>query len=272
MVRVLRTLARPFTAPANTPASWVRGVLNYALACALVVGVVWASLIAVGVNLDFGFAVQYRQRIWDGFALTVQVSAASLVASLVIGAAVAVGQGARVLVVRYLCDFYVKVIRGTPLLVQIYLFFYIIGTAWGISNRFLAGVVILSVFEGAYIAEIIRGSVISLDKTQLDAARAVGFTRAQALHHVILPQMVARTLPALTGQFASVIKDSSLLSVIAVIELTQTMQEISAANFNLFGCYFLLGGLYLCLTLPLAFVSRYFEKRLDYAHDHTRAA
>ena len=159
-----------------------------------------------------------------------------------------------------------KIIRGTPLLVQIYLFFYIIGTAWGIENRMVAGVAILSVFEGAYIAEIIRGSLLSIDAMQLEAARAVGFTRAQTLRYVVVPQLVARTLPALTGQFASVIKDSSLLSVIAVIELTQTMREISATNFNMFGCYFLLGGLYLVLTLPLTFVSRYFEKRTGYAH------
>lgn len=83
---------------------------------------------------------------------------------------------------------------------------------------------------------------------------------------VALPQMVTRTLPALTGQFASIIKDSSLLSVIAVIELTQTMREISATNYNFFGCFLLLGALYLCLTLPVMLVSRHFEKRLDYAH------
>ena len=82
---------------------------------------------------------------------------------------------------------------------------------------------------------------------------------------VALPQMVTRTLPALTGQFASIIKDSSLLSVIAVIELTQTMREISATNYNFFGCFLLL-ALYLCLTLPVMLVSRYFERRLDYAH------
>ena len=255
-----------FTAPANTPAPWLGAVVNYAIACAAILAVVWASLVAVGITLDFGFVGQYQKRIADGFVLTLQISAASLVVSMVLGVAVAIGQGARVLVVRYLCDFYVKVIRGTPLLVQIYLFFYIIGTAWGIDNRFVAGVAILSVFEGAYIAEIIRGGLISLDATQLEAARAVGFTRAQTLRFVVFPQMVARTLPALTGQFASVIKDSSLLSVIAVIELTQTMQEISAVNFNLFGCFFLLGALYLCLTLPLTFVSRCFEKRFDYAH------
>lgn len=258
--------SRLLLAPDDGRVPPVAALLNYILVCVVAVAVVWASLVAVDVQLDFGFIGQFAPRIGAGFALTVEISLASLVCSLAAGVAVAMGQGCRVLAVRYLCDLYVKIIRGTPLLVQIYLFFYIIGTAWGIENRFVAGVAILSVFEGAYIAEIIRGSLLSIDAVQLDAARAVGFTRAQTLRHVVLPQLVARTLPALTGQFTSIIKDSSLLSVIAVIELTQTMREISATNFNLFGCYFLLGGLYLVLTLPLTFISRYFEKRLSYAH------
>ena len=131
----------------------------------------------------------------------------------------------------------------------------------------LAGIIILSLFSGAYIAEIVRGSLLSLDAGQMEAARAVGFTRAQTLRYVVAPQLVARTLPALTGQVASIIKDSSLLSVIAVIELTQTMREITATNYNFFfGGFLLLGALYLVLTLPIMAVSRHFEKRLDYAH------
>ena len=147
---------------------------------------------------------------------------------------------------------------------QIYLFFYIIGTAWGISNRFLAGVLILSIFEGAYISEIIRGSLLSIDHTQLEAAKSVGFTKYQTAKHVILPQITQRTLPALTGQFASIIKDSSLLSMIAVIEITQTMREVTAINFRLFESYFILGLLYLTLTLPLNFITAYLEKKSDY--------
>lgn len=261
-----RRIARLFRAEAGRPPHPAAAAFNYLLVCIVVLAGVWASLTAVGVQLDFSFIGQFRQRIADGFLLTVEISALSLVASLALGTVVAWAQGCRVLVVRYAADLYVKVIRGTPLLVQIYLFFYIIGTAWGVDNRMVAGVAILSVFEGAYIAEIIRGSLLSIDAMQLEAARAVGFTRAQTLRYVVVPQLVARTLPALTGQFASVIKDSSLLSVIAVIELTQTMREISATNFNMFGCYFLLGGLYLALTLPLMFVSRYFERRWGYAH------
>lgn len=257
--------ARPFVAPPKQPASAAAGIFNYLLVCVAVIAVFWVSLAVAGITLDFSFVAQYRTRLVDGFVLTVALSGVSLVASLVIGIPVAVGQGSGILFVRYLCDLYVKIIRGTPLLVQIYLFYYVIGTAWGIDNKPVAGVIILSVFAGAYIAEIVRGSLISIDEAQLESARAVGFTRAQTIRHVVVPQMVARTLPALTGQFASIVKDSSLLSVIAVIEVTQSMREITATNYNFFGGYLLLGALYLCLTLPIMFVSRYFEKRLNYA-------
>ena len=243
----------------------LKGALNYLLVCLLIIVVFWGSLSALNVSLNFAFVDYYKVRILKGFILTVELSLASLAASLILGTLVAAGQGSRILPIRYLCDAYVKVIRGTPLIMQIYLFFYIIGTAWGIKNRFVAGVLILSVFEGAYIAEIIRGSFLSLDDTQLTAADSLGFTRRQTLRYVILPQIIARTLPALTGQFANVIKGSSLLSIIAVIEMTQAMREISATTFQLFESYLLLGALYLCLTLPITFVSRLFEKRFNYA-------
>jgi len=258
-------MANPFLAPVDGPTPPVRAALNYLAVCVVVLGVFWASLSAIHLTFHFGFVAVYWRRIVDGFVLTIELSVVSLVLSLLLGGLVAVGQGSRFLPLRSLCDLYVKVIRGTPLIVQIYLFFYIIGTAWGINSRFVAGVLILSIFEGAYIAEIIRGSLLSLDPTQQESARAVGFTQSQSLRYVILPQMIARTLPALTGQFASVIKDSSLLSIIAVIEITQTMREISAATFQLFETYLLLGALYLVLTLPITFVSRIFERRFDYA-------
>lgn len=259
-------MANPFVVAPKRPAPPLKAVVNYLIVCALVIAFFWASLAMAGITLSFDFVAQYRQRILDGFLLTIGISAGSLVASLAIGVPVALGQGCRVLVVRYLCDLYVKLIRGTPLLAQIYLFYYIVGTAWGVSNRVLAGVMILSVFSAAYIAEIVRGSLSSVDQGQIEAARAVGFTRAQAARYVVVPQLVSRTLPALAGQFASIVKDSSLLSVIAVIELTQTIREITATNFNLFGGYLFLAALYLCLTLPITFASKYFERRLDYEH------
>lgn len=259
-------MRNPFIASRDDAPSKGRIALNYLIVCLIVLFVFWVALGAIGYRLDYSFVWNVSGRIVDGFILTLQVSAVSLVFSLLLGALVAAGKGSRILPLRYLCDLYVKIIRGTPLIMQIYLFFYIVGTAVGVDDRFISGVLILSVFEGAYIAEIIRGSLLSIDGTQRDAARAVGFTRAQTLRFVIVPQMVARTLPALTGQFASIVKDSSLLSLISVIELTQTMREISAANFQLFECYILLGLLYLLITLPLEAVGHFFEKRFDFAH------
>lgn len=253
-----------FMAAKDSPVAPWKRALNYFVVVVAVVAVVGVSLSVAGIALNFDFVVQYRTRIWDGFCLTVFISLFSLVGSLVIGIPVALGQNARFLPVRYLCDFYVKIIRGTPLIAQIYLFYYIIGTAWGVENRVVAGILILSVFAGAYIAEIIRGGYESLPRGPIEAARALGLSRMQCAISVELPQTVSRILPALTGQFASIIKDSSLLSVIAVIELTQTMREISATNYNFFGCFLLLGALYLCLTLPIMFISRYFEKKMDY--------
>lgn len=242
----------------------LKAALNILIASAAVIALFWVSLAQINVTLDFGFLAYFRIRVWNGFIMTLGLSAVALGLSLLIGVLSAAGHSARFLPLRYLCIIYVRVIRGTPLITQIYLFFYIVGTAWGVDSRFTAGVVILSVFEGAYISEIIRGSLISMDPSQLEAARAVGFTHWQTLKNVIVPQLVARTLPALTGQFASIIKDSSLLSIIAVTELTQSMKEISATNFRLFECYLFLGLLYLCLTLPITFVTKRLELRYRY--------
>ncbi len=255
-----------FTVSDRATVPLLKAAANYLLVCIVVLGLLWLSISMAGIALDFSFVEQYWRRILSGFELTLIISFSSLLLSMIIGIPLAIGQGSTILPVCYACDLYVKIMRGTPLLVLIYLFYYIIGTAWGINNKEVAGVLILSAFAGAYIAEILRGSLLSLDKTQLEAARAVGFNRRQTLRYVLLPQLLARTLPALTGQFASIIKDSSLLSVIAVIDLTQAMREITATNYNFFGGFLLLGALYLLLTLPIMFVSKHFEKRFDYAH------
>ncbi len=241
-------------------------IINAILIVALIFGILLFALNKLGLTLDFMSLIIYKERIIDGFLMTIALSLASLVASLTIGILAAVGSYSSIVIVQFIAHLYVKVIRGTPLIAQIYLFYYIIGTAFGVSNRFLSGVIILSVFEGAYIAEILRGSFLSIEKTQLEIADSVGFTKMQTIVYVVIPQLVARTLPSLTGQFASIIKDSSLLSIIAVIEVTQTMREITATNFQFFEAYLLLSGLYLLLTLPLSYVSERLERKYNYAN------
>ncbi|MCR3922625.1 MAG: amino acid ABC transporter permease [Firmicutes bacterium] len=219
----------------------------------------------IGYKLDFATLLPFKQRLWQGFSATLIISVMSLLISLFIGAMTAIGQKSKVLVISYLAQAYVQIIRGTPLLVQIYFFFYIVGTAWGITNRNVAGALILSIFEGAYISEIIRGGLESIDRQQYEIAKAIGLSPAKTSRLVTFPILMSRILPALSGQFASIIKDSSLLSVIAVNELTQNTQEISSQNFRMFENYFFLGLLYFAMSFTVSMITRWLERVYKHA-------
>jgi polar amino acid transport system permease protein len=160
----------------------------------------------------------------------------------------------------------VEVVRCTPLLVLILLLWYGLGGALGIANddRFIAGILILTLFESAYISEIMRGGIESIGRSQLESARAIGLTRAQTYRYVIVPQAFRQTLPALVGQLVSLIKDSSLLSVIGISEATQRAQQSTSLNFANLEIYCALAVGYLVLTIPLALWSRWLERRFKY--------
>ena len=244
--------------------SWVKRALNGLLVASALVGFLLLTALRVGLSWDFSHLWQYRLRLGQGFGMTVLISVLSMLVSMVIGFAAATGSRSRVLPVKYFSRTYVQVIRGTPLLTQIYLFYYIICTAWGVENRIVAGVLILSLFEGAYISEIVRGGLDSIEASQLEIARAIGLTWRQTMRLVVLPQLFRRILPALAGQFASIIKDSSLLSIISVIELTQATKEINAATFAFFVDYLLLGVLYFAFTFPVSLLTQWLERRFAY--------
>jgi len=159
---------------------------------------------------------------------------------------------------------YVELIRGTPLLVQLLIGFYVIASAVGLENRFVVGVLVLSLFSGAYMAEIFRGGLAAIPKTQIDAARAIGLSPLQTLRFVILPQAVRLVLPPVAGQLVSLVKDSSLLSVIAISEFTLNAQEVNSFTYSTLESYLPLAVGYLILTLPLSALSRWLEARFLY--------
>jgi len=233
----------------------------------LIGGFFYFSAQRAGVNLDFMQLWPYRTRLLKGFLLTLQISVYSMILSLLLASIIVVLRRSRFLFFRQFARTYVEFIRGTPLLVQIIFFFYIIGTAYSISNRIVAGVIILSIFESAYISEILRGGLNSIESKQNEIAKSIGLTHVQTLKLIILPQLFIRVLPAIAGQFASVIKDSSLLSMIALIEMAQVTKEITANNFNTyFVSYITLALLYLTLTFPVSMLSNYLERRNRYEH------
>ncbi len=151
-----------------------------------------------------------------------------------------------------------------PLLVLILMFFYVVANAMGIHDRLLVGVVVLSFFAGAYIAEIIRAGIESVGASQLESARAIGLTVGQTYRYVIFPQALRQVLPPLAGQFASIIKDSSLLSIIGLAEFTYTAQQVNSATYSTLESYLPLAVGYLILTLPISLWSHGLGRRLRY--------
>jgi len=127
------------------------------------------------------------------------------------------------------------------------------------------GVLILSFFAGAYVAEIIRAGLASIPTAQLETARSLCFTPAQTLRYIVIPQLARIVLPPLTGQFASLVKDSSILSFIAVNELTKNVLEVDALTFTTFENLAILAVLYLLITLPISLLTRNLERKMTYA-------
>ena len=163
--------------------------------------------------------------------------------------------------VRDLSTVYVELVRGTPLLVQIFIFYFFIGTVLDLSREF-AGVAALALFTGAYVAEIVRAGVQSIARGQGEAARSLGLNTSQSMRHVILPQAFKRVLPPLAGQFISLVKDTSLVSVIAITELTKSGREAITTSFSTFEIWFCVAGLYLLINLPLSHIASRLERRL----------
>ncbi|HIJ88823.1 MAG TPA: amino acid ABC transporter permease [Desulfuromonadales bacterium] len=214
---------------------------------------------------NWGAIWQYRQKFLQGWLMTVIISAASLAVSLVIGLVTALARRSAFLPLRYTAVLYVEAIRGTPLLVQILILFYVVANAFGVENRYVVGIITLSLFAGAYLAEMIRSGIESIHDSQLESARAIGLTKVQTYRYVIFPQVLRQLIPPLTGQFASIIKDSSLLSIIAVSEFTLNAQEVNAFTYSTLESYLPLAVGYLLLTLPVSLISRALERKFHYA-------
>ncbi len=156
---------------------------------------------------------------------------------------------------------FVDVFRNTPVLVQLYVMYFIVGTALELSPE-MAGILTLSLFCSAYVADIFRANVLEFDKGQWDAARAMGLHQGQIALYIMAPQILRRMLPALVGQFVSLVKDSSLVSVISVNDLTKSALNVIAVSFRSFETWFVIAIIYCLLNYALSSYGRYLERRL----------
>jgi polar amino acid transport system permease protein len=157
---------------------------------------------------------------------------------------------------------YVELFRGTPLLVQIYIFYFCVAAVIHLDNPWVIGTLTLAFFSGAYISEMVRAGIESIDKGQIEAAKASGLNDRQTMRYVVFPQALRRIIPPVTGQFVSLVKDSSLLSIISVRELTKAAEVINATTYKTFEAYLPLAGLYLLITYPLSYLTQRLEVRM----------
>lgn len=167
-------------------------------------------------------------------------------------------------IINSILSIYIEFFRGTPMIVQAMVIYYGSAAAFGIDiDRVLAGLFIVSVNTGAYMSEIVRGGIVSIDKGQFEAAQAIGMNHFQTMTNVVLPQVIRNILPATGNEFVINIKDTSVLNVIGVTELYFTTKSIAGNNFRYFESFFITCIVYFIMTFTVTRILRFIEKKLD---------
>ncbi len=239
-------------------------VINYILVVGLFALFFYAAFASFSFNLRWDSVWNYRKLLLVGFFNTIGITIFSLFGSILLGFLISLGQDSRLIPLQIFSRLYVEIIRGTPFLVQILIFYYVVANALGITNIYISGVIILSIFSSAYVAEIFRASIQSVSKTQLETAQSVGFTNMQTFRYIVFPQVIKQILPPLAGQLVSLVKDSSLLSIISIREFTMAAREVNSATYSTFETYIPLAIGYLLLTFPISHISRLLERKFKY--------
>ena len=197
----------------------------------------------------------------NGLVVTFHITGLSLIIAFVLGLVTALLRLSNSFLASILARGYLELIRNTPLLVQIFFIYFVMGPILGIS-RFSSAVLALSLFEGAYASEIFRAGIVSIHRGQWEAAYSLGLNTFDAYRYVILPQAIRRILPPLTSQAISLIKDSALVSTIAIYDLTMRGQEIIAETYLAFEVWFTVAAIYLLITVSLSVVVNIMERRM----------
>ncbi len=172
--------------------------------------------------------------------------------------------------INLILSIYIEFFRGTPMIVQAMVIFYGSALAFGIDmNVFVAAIFVVSINTGAYMAEIVRGGIVSIEKGQFEAAHAIGMNHLQTMWNVVLPQVIRNILPATGNQFVINIKDTSVLNVISVTELFFVTKSISGNNFRYFESFFVACLIYFVMTFIVTRILLYIEKKLDGSDSYT---
>ncbi|MFJ7825481.1 amino acid ABC transporter permease [Psychrobacillus sp. NPDC096623] len=197
----------------------------------------------------------------DGALKTLEISLLAILIAIPIGIIFGMGRISKNKFFRLISSIYVEIIRGVPLLVLLIWIYFVLGQFLKLGS-YWGAIWGLAIFAGAFIAEIVRAGIQAVPKGQMEAARSLGMSHAKAMTHIILPQAFRRVLPPLASQFIMLIKDSSLVSVIAATELTLNAKNLVATSFRSIEVWTFVALIYFIMTFSLSLIIRYFEKRL----------
>ena len=213
-------------------------------------------------NFDMNLVVNSFPLLLIGAGVTIQITVLSTAIGFVIGLIVGVARISNLRVLRMLAEVYVEFFRGTPLLVQIFLFYFALPVITGQRiDPFIAAISACGINSGAYVAEIFRAGIQSIDDGQMEAGRSLGMTWLQTMRYIIVPQAFKRVIPPLGNEFIAMLKDSSLVSVIGFEELTRRGQLIIAKTYGSFEIWMSVAVIYLVMTLTISRFVAYLERR-----------
>ncbi|MFJ8247664.1 amino acid ABC transporter permease [Peribacillus asahii] len=200
----------------------------------------------------------------EGLKVTLYIFIIAIILGFIIGLAVALLRLAPFKILNWIAKIYVDAIRGTPFIVQLFFIYFGINSLQIISlNNTTAGIITVAINAGAYFSEIIRAGIQSIDKGQTEAARSIGLTSVQSMRFVVLPQAFRRMLPTITNQSIISLKDTSLLSVIGIADLTQQGQIQASATFEAFKIWLIVGVIYFIIIYVLTILANFVERRFQ---------
>lgn len=214
-------------------------------------------------SLDFSFLGEYGNYFIEGTLNTLIIAAIGVLAGTIIGIILALLKLSKLKIFKIIASIYIEVFRGTPILVQLYIIYFAIPYTFQFKLAPLtAGIITLSLNSGAYVAELIRAGINSIDKGQMEAARSLGMSHWMAMRLIVMPQAVKNILPALGNEFIAIIKESSIASIIGVNEIMYKADTIRGNLYIVFEPLLIAAAIYFTLTFTLSKVVSYFERRM----------
>ena len=221
----------------------------------------------------FRAALRYLTMFKEGMICTVSLSFLTVVFGFLLALVLALMRMSRVKPLSIFASIYVEVFRATPMLVQLFIIYYIVFGGVNLPSfklfgfirfeRFLPGVISLALNSAAYLSEIIRAGIQSIDPGQSEAARSLGLTRRQTLQSIVLPQAIKNILPAIANEFVTIIKESSICYTIGVQEIMSAVNSVKSATFSIGEPLIIAACVYFCLTFPTSKIIQYFERRMS---------